>query len=132
MVKVAGNADAPILLSNHNVATSDAPQSLIRVAEDSGIKAGSIENLRSELNKLENQLQVLRTDFAAAQTIHTPSPAKAPAGTDTSQPPAVYHYNFRTKSGLIGRDFKSRQLFNKKFQMGNPRNEMRITGHALF
>ena len=67
MVKVTGNADAPITLSNHNLATSDASQSLIRVAADSGVKAGSIEDLRSELNKLENQLHALGTDFAAAQ-----------------------------------------------------------------
>jgi hypothetical protein len=122
MVKVTGNADAPITLSNHNLATSDAPQSLIRVAADAGVKAGSIEDLRSELNKLENQLHALGTDFAAAQqtspsptqsltetekrTIHTPSSsAPVQGGTDTSQSPALYHYNFRTKSGLIGRDF---------------------------
>jgi len=125
MVKVTGDADAPITLSNHNLASSDAPQSLIRVAADVGVKAGSTEDLRSELNKLENQLHALRTDFAAAQQTSSPSPtpvssvlteiekriqtpsspAQVQGGTDTSQTPTVYHYNFRTKSGLIGRDF---------------------------
>jgi len=128
MVKITGNTDAPITLSNHNLAASDAPESLIRVAEDSGVKAGSIEDLRSELNKLENQFHALGTDLAAAQQTPLPSPTQPPvssvlteiekrttqtpsspaqvqAGTDTSQPPTVYHYNFRTKSGLIGRDF---------------------------
>ena len=124
MVKVTGNADAPITLSNHNLATSGAPESLIRVAEDcvaedSGVKVGSIEDLRSELNKLENQFHALETDFAAAQqtwlasttqppvsSTQTPSsPAQVQTGADTSQTPTVYHYNFRTKSGLIGRDF---------------------------
>ena len=117
MVKVTGNADAPITLSNHNLATSDAPESLIRVAEDSGVKAGSLEDLRSELNKLENQFYALGTDFAAAQQTSSPSPTQKRAtqtssppahvqgATDSSQTPTVYHYNFRRKSGLIGRDF---------------------------
>jgi hypothetical protein len=119
MVKVTGNADVPITLSNDNLATSNAPQSLIRVARGSGMKVGSIEDLRSELNKLENQFQALQTEFAAAQqsslraptqppissTQTSSSPARVQAGTETSQTPTVYHYNFRTKSGFIGRDF---------------------------
>jgi hypothetical protein len=85
MVKATPSADAAITLSNDNLATSDSPQSLIHAATDSGVKAKSIEDLKTELNKLENEFHTLESDFVAAGQIPSasPSPSEIQA-TDTS------------------------------------------------
>jgi hypothetical protein len=88
MVKAAPSTDATATLSNDNLATSDSPQSLIHGAthdaeaeaepteddDDADAKLQSIEDFRTEVRKLENELSALESDVVAAGRTAAPSP----------------------------------------------------------
>jgi hypothetical protein len=89
MVKAAPSTDATtVTLSNDNLATSDSPQSLIHGAthdaeeeaepteddDDADAKLQSIEDFRTEVRKLENELSALESDVVAAGRTAAPSP----------------------------------------------------------
>jgi hypothetical protein len=87
MVKAAPSTDATVTLSNDNLATFDFPQSLIHGAahdaeadadptedDDAYAKLQSIDDFRTEVRKLENELSALESDVVAAGRTAAPSP----------------------------------------------------------